>query len=58
FSQPHREPLFRPKPELLSKSKAEWQELTKEVFQELFRKSAVKRTKFEGLKRNIGFLEE
>lgn len=58
FSKPHQEPLFQPKPELLSKSKTEWQELTKEVFQELFRKSAVKRTKFEGLKRNITFLEE
>jgi epoxyqueuosine reductase len=58
FSKPHSEPLFQPKPELLSKSKAEWQELTKEVFQEVFRKSAVKRTKFEGLKRNIRFLEE
>lgn len=56
FSSPHTEPAFDPTPGLLSKSKEEWEEITEEVFQELFRKSAVKRTKFEGLKRNIRFL--
>ncbi|WP_348661753.1 tRNA epoxyqueuosine(34) reductase QueG, partial [Croceibacter atlanticus] len=55
FSKPHNEPLFNPHPELLTKSKSEWQELTKEVFAEIFKKSAVKRTKFTGLKRNINF---
>ncbi|HEX4886735.1 MAG TPA: tRNA epoxyqueuosine(34) reductase QueG [Luteibaculaceae bacterium] len=53
FSTPHREPLFQPQEELLRMSKTEWQELTEEVFGSLFRKSAVKRTKFAGLKRNI-----
>jgi len=57
FSKPHNEPLFNPHPELLSMGKKEWQEITEEVFQELFRKSAVKRTKFSGLKRNIAFLK-
>lgn len=57
FSKPHNEPLFNPKPELLSNSKKEWEEITQEVFQEIFKKSAVKRTKFEGLKRNIQFLK-
>ncbi|XLS29804.1 tRNA epoxyqueuosine(34) reductase QueG [Flavobacteriaceae bacterium M23B6Z8] len=56
FSKSHREPLFEPHPELLEMSKSEWQDITKEVFNKLFRKSAVKRTKFEGLKRNIAFL--
>lgn len=56
FSKPHNEPLFNPHPELLTKSNSEWQELTKEVFAEIFKKSAVKRTKFTGLKRNINFL--
>lgn len=56
FSKPHNEPLFNPNPELLSMSKKEWQEITKDVFQEIFRKSPVKRTKYEGLKRNIEFL--
>ena len=58
FSKPHKEPLFNPHPELLEKTKKDWQELTKETFNEIFRKSAVKRTKFEGLKRNLRFLEE
>jgi len=57
FSKPHNEPLFNPKPELLSNSKKEWEEITQEVFQEIFKKSAVKRTKYEGLKRNIQFLK-
>lgn len=58
FSKVHREPLFQPKPALLQYSKKEWEELTEEVFQELFRKSAVKRTKYSGLKRNINFLKD
>ena len=36
--------------------KSDWQELSQELFSELFRKSPVKRTKFAGLKRNIEFL--
>ncbi len=58
FSKRHQEPLFEPHPDLLRKSKQEWTELTKEVFNELFRKSAVKRTKYTGLQRNIRFLEK
>ncbi|MEO8772692.1 MAG: tRNA epoxyqueuosine(34) reductase QueG [Gelidibacter sp.] len=56
FSKPHNEPLFNPHPELLSMTKKNWEEITEDVFQKLFKKSAVKRTKFEGLKRNIEFL--
>lgn len=58
FAKPHREPAFGPNEKLLSMKKSEWAELTEEVFQEIFRKSAVKRTKFEGLKRNLRFLGE
>ena len=58
FSKAHKEPLFNPHPELLSNSKKEWEEITKEVFNEIFRKSAVNRTKYEGLKRNIQFLND
>jgi epoxyqueuosine reductase len=36
----------------------EWEELTQEVFSEIFQKSAVKRAKFSGLKRNIEFLKQ
>jgi epoxyqueuosine reductase len=57
FSKPHNEPLFNPHPELLSMSKKEWEEITQEVFSEIFKKSAVKRTKFTGLLRNIQFLK-
>lgn len=57
FSKPHREPLFNPHPELLSMEKKDWEELTEEVFGKVFQKSAVKRTKFSGLRRNISFLK-
>ncbi|HCV79666.1 MAG: tRNA epoxyqueuosine(34) reductase QueG [Zunongwangia sp.] len=57
FSKPHNEPLFDPHPDLLKFDKKDWQEITRETFNEIFRKSAVKRTKFEGLKRNIKFLD-
>ena len=57
FSKPHNEPLFNPKPELLSNSKKEWEEMTEEVFQNIFRKNPVKRTKYTGLIRNIEFLK-
>lgn len=58
FSKPHREPLFNPDPQLLSMSKTEWEEITLEVFNEVFKKSAVKRTKYQGLIRNINFMKE
>lgn len=58
FSKSHQEPLFNPHPKLLSNDKKEWQELTSNVFEEIFAKSAVKRTKFSGLKRNIDFLKQ
>ena len=57
FSQKHREQQFEPQPELLNMSKREWKEMNRELFGKLFAKSAVKRTKFEGLARNIAFLE-
>ena len=57
FSLQHNEPAFNPHPDLLSMSKGDWEDLQEDTFKELFRKSAVKRTKFEGLKRNITFLK-
>lgn len=56
FSKPHAEPLFNPNPELLSLSKKDWKEITEETFRTVFKNSAVKRAKFDGLKRNISFL--
>jgi epoxyqueuosine reductase len=57
FSKAHAEPLFNPHPELLSMTKKDWEEITEDVFKKIFQKSAVKRTKFSGLKRNIEFLK-
>jgi epoxyqueuosine reductase len=56
FATPHSEPAFNPTDELLSLSKNQWEEMTQEVFSVIFKNSAIKRTKFEGLKRNIKFL--
>ena len=56
FATPHSEPAFNPRAELLSLSKNEWEEMTQEVFSVIFKNSAIKRTKYEGLKRNIKFL--
>jgi len=56
FSLPHQEPFFDPHPDLLNMTKQDWEEITEEVFRDIFKKSAVKRTKFSGLKRNIDFL--
>jgi len=57
FSKPHNEPLFNPNPELLSMSKKDWEEITEETFKVVFKNSPLKRTKFEGLKKNIEFLK-
>jgi epoxyqueuosine reductase len=57
FSLQHNEPAFNPHPDLLSMTKGDWEDLQEDTFKELFRKSAVKRTKFSGLKRNIAFLK-
>jgi len=58
FSKPHNEPLFNPHPELLDMTKKDWEEITEDTFKKVFQKSAVKRTKFSGLERNIKFLKD
>jgi epoxyqueuosine reductase len=58
FSKAHKEPLFNPNPQLLDMTKKDWEEITQEVFSQVFKKSAVKRTKFSGLERNIKFLQK
>ena len=57
FSKAHNEPLFNPHPDLLSMTKKDWEEITEDVFKKVFQKSAVKRTKYTGLTRNISFLK-
>ena len=56
FSTEHEEPDFTPSINLINMSKGEWINLTEDQYDELFSGSAVKRTKFKGLKRNIDFL--
>ncbi|RBP34373.1 epoxyqueuosine reductase [Oceanihabitans sediminis] len=58
FSKAHAEPLFNPHPELLDMTKKDWEEITEETFRKVFKKSAVKRTKYSGLVRNIQFLKK
>ena len=57
FSKHHSQPLFNPKPELLSMSKKDWEEITQETFNKVFQKSPVKRAKYSGITRNIRFLK-
>jgi len=56
FSAQHNEPRFMPNDKLAGMKAAEWEQLTPELFNALFKKSAVKRTKFAGLIRNIQFV--
>lgn len=57
FSEPNQERRFSPNEELQELSKTDWQEITEETFRKVFKKSAVKRTKLAGLKRNIDFIK-
>lgn len=58
FSKAHKEPRFAPKAALGNLSQKDWHEMTDEVFNELFKRSPIKRTKLEGMKRNVRFLGE
>ena len=57
FSKQHNEPLFNPDEKFLSMSKNEWLEITKETFDKVFKDSPIKRTGYDGLKRNIKFIK-
>ena len=53
FSKPHNEESFLPNKEIKKYRKKDWIELTEETFNIIFKGSAIKRTKYKGLKRNI-----
>ncbi len=57
FAKPHKEKHFLAKNGLLEMNKSDWEELTEETFKKVFKNSAVKRTKFSGLKRNLEFIK-
>lgn len=58
FSAPNSEEKFAGSNELLKMDKIDWAQLNELTFNKIFSKSAVKRTKFKGLLRNINFLRK
>lgn len=58
FSKPHNEQGFTPIPEILNLGTTEWEEMTEESFRKIFRHSALSRTKWKGIQRNLKFLKE
>lgn len=58
FAKKHKEEAFEPHSDIEGMDAADWEELTREVFQKVFQKSAVKRTGYDGLKRNISFVKK
>ncbi|MDF2189958.1 tRNA epoxyqueuosine(34) reductase QueG [Paraflavitalea sp. CAU 1676] len=57
FSTPTRETEFSPIPELLNFSTAEWQSMTEDAFRKIFRHSPLKRSKYQGIQRNLSFVQ-
>ncbi len=58
FSKPHSEIAFTPIPEVLNFSTKQWESLSEEAFKKIFKNSAIKRTKFKGLQRNLQFIQK
>jgi epoxyqueuosine reductase len=56
FAKPHNELQFTPIPEILNFTTSQWEELTEEQFKIIFKNSPLKRTKFNGIKRNLKFI--
>ncbi len=56
FAEPHSDDQLLPKPELLTMTRTEWMDISEPIFDKIFEGSAVKRTKYEGLRRNIDFI--
>jgi epoxyqueuosine reductase len=57
FSVANQEPAFKPNPDLLEMTRQDWEEITEDTFKKVFKGSAVKRTKYAGLTRNISFIK-
>jgi epoxyqueuosine reductase len=58
FSSATKEINFKPIPQILNFTTTDWEELTEESFKAIFKNSAIKRTKFIGIKRNLNFLKQ
>ena len=57
FSKQHAEPGFTPNTAIESFGLQEWNDLTKEGFKNVFKNSPLQRSKFEGITRNLQFIE-
>ena len=58
FSKPTKETGFSPVPEVLNFSSSDWEELTEETFKSVFKNSPLKRSKYQGIKRNLQFIRK
>lgn len=58
FSKPNTEIKFTPLPEIFNFTTADWEEMTEECFKQIFKHSPIKRTKFQGIKRNLNFIKK
>ncbi|MES2429701.1 MAG: tRNA epoxyqueuosine(34) reductase QueG [Bacteroidota bacterium] len=58
FSAPTNELNFTPIPEILNFSTSDWENLTEESFKNIFKDSPLKRSKSQGIKRNLKFITE
>ena len=56
FATPTKETGFAPIPEILNLTTKQWESLTEESFRNIFRHSPLKRAKFQGIQRNLKFL--
>lgn len=57
FSKPHSEPAFEPIPAILNLSSQEWEEMSEEVFKQLFKESPLKRARYSGIRKNLRWLQ-
>jgi len=58
FSTPHHTPAFKPLPQVLNFTTADWENMTEPAFKEIFRHSPLKRSKFKGIQRNLAHLKK
>jgi epoxyqueuosine reductase len=58
FSKPTEEIAFKPVPEILNLTTAEWENMTEQSFKKIFAHSPLKRAKFKGIQRNLKFLQQ
>ena len=56
FATPHQTAALKPLPQILEFTKKDWEEMTEESFKIIFKESPLKRSKYEGIKRNLKFI--